>query len=904
MINEVADDDSSEETEIAVIGGTLAFRCPPNPSWKKVYNVNSPEFSVSLDPRNTNVLVFSGYDIDNRIFNSTKINFSDAGNASTNYQLLLANINSWSKHRIEKKNELTVEKNEEEDEEEDEGEDSEIDVFRGIFHKQSNDSNVKILSEQLEKISLNDEIDECKSQPFSSQSFIEFSQLVEEDDVSDNFDLVELEVFENGQKSTVIPLQTSGKILRAKFSGFFLILSLVHPDSHIETWRVSWLRRKSEFKPSLKSEIQKKTSFEVSFDSETNAMLISLAKSEYFASLRLVFRNPGFFKKYATRFGRNTRLNQLSETRNSDDSRKSLKDELHRVEKLCSAAELRGELCFENMIRGRRCRVSNADYVAAVYADYLDLHCVGLVSESVLSLREFRRACVEWLMSPVNREILWLKLLFLGGSVFDRAAVGNCGEIYMTWQIERTGGKSWSTVGLSRAEQRSRMHVAHERWEKDHWRTLCRGAIANMSGTLNVNRNVTDAFYRYKMPRILAKVEGKGNGIKTVIINMADVAKALSRPPTYTTKYFGCELGALTRMDTKNDRFIVNGAHDAIRLQTLLDGFIKKFVLCEECDNPETVLRVLPKKGMITSTCKACGFIGNIDMTHKLTAFILRHPPEEENGGYKQASANGKGGPGTGAAVDLDEEFAVAGDDDDEDWSVDVSEEAVKRRQADLSDGIKTLAITDDLEKTEKERVDIFYNFVKEKKEQGKLSNAGIDKELLTEAERLDIKDKAPLILSEVLFDSSMLQQVKQHRIVFLRFCHQNPKAQKYLLGGIEAMVALHKDALLPKVAHLLKACYDSDVLEEEVLLDWGKRVSKKYVSKELSEAIHEKAEPFLKWLKEAEDETSEDEDSDEEDVEISYDDRARGPILQATEEKKKPSPAAGGDDDLDIDAI
>lgn len=28
---------------------------------------------------------------------------------------------------------------------------------------------------------------------------------------------------------------------------------------------------------------------------------------------------------------------------------------------------------------------------------------------------------------------------------------------------------------------------------------------------VNVNRNVTDIFYRYKMPRISAKVEGKGS---------------------------------------------------------------------------------------------------------------------------------------------------------------------------------------------------------------------------------------------------------------------------------------------------------------------------------------------------------------------------------------------------------
>ena len=49
---------------------------------------------------------------------------------------------------------------------------------------------------------------------------------------------------------------------------------------------------------------------------------------------------------------------------------------------------------------------------------------------------------------------------------------------------------------------------------------------------LNVNRSVQDAFYRYKMPRLQAKVEGKGNGVKTVIPNMVEIARALGRPPT------------------------------------------------------------------------------------------------------------------------------------------------------------------------------------------------------------------------------------------------------------------------------------------------------------------------------------------------------------------------------------
>uniref|UniRef100_A0A9R1SLZ0 Eukaryotic translation initiation factor 5 n=2 Tax=Cyprinus carpio TaxID=7962 RepID=A0A9R1SLZ0_CYPCA len=388
--------------------------------------------------------------------------------------------------------------------------------------------------------------------------------------------------------------------------------------------------------------------------------------------------------------------------------------------------------------------------------------------------------------------------------------------------------------------------------------------------SVNVNRSVSDQFYRYKMPRLIAKVEGKGNGIKTVIVNMVDVAKALNRPPKYPTKFFGCELGAQTQFDTKNDRYIVNGSHEANKLQDMLDGFIRKFVLCPECDNPETDLHINPKKQTIGNSCKACGYQGMLDTRHKLCTFILKNPPENDSGSVKKEKEkknrkkdkeNGSSGGEAGNHNDIDAPDAVDGDDDD--WAEETTEEAQRRRMEEISEHAKGLTLTDDLEKSLEERVNIFYNFVKEKKDSGAIVSA--DKEILAEAERLDVKAMGPLILSELLFDENIREQIKKYKRHFLRFCHNNKKAQKYLLGGFECLVKLYQTQLLPRVPIILKDLYDADLLEEDVILAWAEKVSKKYVSKELAKEIHAKAEPFVKWLKEAEEESegSEEEEDD-----------------------------------------
>lgn len=386
---------------------------------------------------------------------------------------------------------------------------------------------------------------------------------------------------------------------------------------------------------------------------------------------------------------------------------------------------------------------------------------------------------------------------------------------------------------------------------------------------LNINRSVSDPFYRYKMPRLQAKVEGKGNGIKTVIANMTEIAKALERPPTYPTKYFGCELGAQTNFDMKNERFIVNGEHDATKLQNILDGFIKKFVLCAACENPETTLIV--RKGQIQSKCKACGNTSVIDPKHKLSTFIMKNPPKVEEK-EKEKKENGSNSPddsaadGDAANSDKDVNGSASDDLDNDDWA-----EPLEDPVGAVSAQIGKLIISKDLDKSLDERLDMLHQFFLNAKARGALQDG---KALLNEAERLELKSKATVLLADVLFDTGVVSQIKEYRNTLLRFTLDDHKAQRHLLGGVEQLISRHVDVLLPKSAHIMKALYDNDVVEEEVLLAWGSKPSKKYVSKKLCEEIIGKAQPVLDWLKNAEEDESDDEEDDDGTVE--FDDRAR----------------------------
>jgi translation initiation factor 5 len=86
-------------------------------------------------------------------------------------------------------------------------------------------------------------------------------------------------------------------------------------------------------------------------------------------------------------------------------------------------------------------------------------------------------------------------------------------------------------------------------------------------------------------------------------------------------------------------------------------------------------------------------------------------------------------------------------------------------------------------------------------------------------------------------------------------------KHQKAMLGGIERLVGLAYPELVSSVPKILMELYQIDVLDEDLVKQWGTHVSKKYVDKDTSKKVRKASEPFLKWLEEADDDSDEDDD-------------------------------------------
>merc|ERR1719447_1355841 len=144
---------------------------------------------------------------------------------------------------------------------------------------------------------------------------------------------------------------------------------------------------------------------------------------------------------------------------------------------------------------------------------------------------------------------------------------------------------------------------------------------------INIGKNTTsiqsDQNYRWSMEPLKVKQEGHGINIRTVVLNIKNVAAQMKTTPQYVMKYLARRLGTSTQ--ARGGRFWLRGAHRAGELQDRLFGFIEAALLCPSCDKPDLKYTVL-QRGM-ERICTACGWHGKCDLAgNALFKYMYRNP--------------------------------------------------------------------------------------------------------------------------------------------------------------------------------------------------------------------------------------------------------------------------------------
>jgi translation initiation factor 2 subunit 2 len=93
-------------------------------------------------------------------------------------------------------------------------------------------------------------------------------------------------------------------------------------------------------------------------------------------------------------------------------------------------------------------------------------------------------------------------------------------------------------------------------------------------------------------------------GNVTVFENFRDVCRELSREPDHVLKFLQDEVGTSARID-ESGRARLTGDFGARRISDAVEAYTEQYVLCSECDLPDT--NIEREQGAELLQCTACG---------------------------------------------------------------------------------------------------------------------------------------------------------------------------------------------------------------------------------------------------------------------------------------------------------
>jgi len=402
------------------------------------------------------------------------------------------------------------------------------------------------------------------------------------------------------------------------------------------------------------------------------------------------------------------------------------------------------------------------------------------------------------------------------------------------------------------------------------------GSIVNISGLTPVD----DPAYRYKMPSVFGKIEGRGNGIKTVIPNITDVGLSLHRSPAEVNKFFGCELGAQSSYSPDTDRAVVNGAHTDAVLQQLMHKYIELFVLCPNCRLPETQYKI--KSECIWHKCAACGAKEMVDMQHKLCTFILAQDKKSKQEAKKSEKKEKKERKENGneAAEEKRDKKKDKDSDQKDKKKKDKDKKEKKEKKLKKHDSSNSKDLNGLLDDTEELSLDDNAGL----DDAGVMDSAvvattkflndnpGVSVKDIVEyvvnqqmASALLSKDKIHIYIRAVLKPEDITSDffkkgtMKKHVPVIRAITNNSPIMERHLIGALEGL-CLNMDNT-KAFAVFIKQLYEQDALEEDTILEWAAEGRSEYtletVDEESRAALRAEAEPVVAWLQEEDDDDS-----------------------------------------------
>jgi len=309
--------------------------------------------------------------------------------------------------------------------------------------------------------------------------------------------------------------------------------------------------------------------------------------------------------------------------------------------------------------------------------------------------------------------------------------------------------------------------------------------------------------------------------------------------------------------------------------------------LCPTCNLPETDL-VVKKDKKIYAVCKACGWRGLSDNTHKLATYIVNHPPNkdpkvaaaagkpskkekrlakieksktkdnhtedhaaagETNGNAPEHDSNSGGdeeGDHNNENGDHEHDGEDHGDEkEDGEWEFEVTEEMQNVTATDhveLEDPVKEMAKV--LKSHEKEASTVLVGKVKEYQKQKNF----------TDEETFQYVFKA-------LVTDNMADQVKTNLALIKKLASPITRENQILVISLIEERCEANQENLKFVPPTLMELYEADVLEEETVTTWHTKGISQLVAladDKVARKVRKAADKFIDWLKTAEEESEE----------------------------------------------